>query len=291
VDRRDERGRVAEPPDRRVRAHAAGVRAGVAVADALVVLRRPERDGATAVAEREERGLATLEQLLDDDRPAQRRGRAQPVGELLLGSADEDALAGGETVGLHDARRPRLVERPRGRDAGSGHHLLREGLRALDARRVRARPEDRDAGIAEGVGEAGDEGRLRPDDHELGNERRCEPQQALAVVGAHRVARPERGDAGVSGGRVQLVERAAAREGPRERVLARARPDEEHVHGGEDNRPPAARLPPRRDGRSGKMRRSLGPGVAGRDFMPSATGRESCGTSAAAFSRSSTSSC
>ena len=39
---------------RRIGAHAAGIRARVAVADALVVLRRGERDGGLAVAQREE---------------------------------------------------------------------------------------------------------------------------------------------------------------------------------------------------------------------------------------------
>ena len=49
----------------------------------------PSGDRAAAVAEREERYLGTLEQLLDDDRPAERGGRAQAVFDLRVGAADE----------------------------------------------------------------------------------------------------------------------------------------------------------------------------------------------------------
>ena len=51
---------------------------GVAVADALVVLRRGERDRGLAVAQREERGLLAVEELLDHDLGA---GRAQAAAE------------------------------------------------------------------------------------------------------------------------------------------------------------------------------------------------------------------
>ena len=65
---------------RRVAAHAAGVRAGVAVADPLVVARRGERDGALAVAQREQRELVAVEELLDHDRRGRRSAarRASP---------------------------------------------------------------------------------------------------------------------------------------------------------------------------------------------------------------------
>ena len=49
---------------RRVGAHAAGVRAGVALADPLVVAGGRERDGALAVAERKQRQLLAGEELL-----------------------------------------------------------------------------------------------------------------------------------------------------------------------------------------------------------------------------------
>ena len=59
------------PGDRRVGAHPAGVRAGVAVADPLVVAGRSERDRAAAVGEREQRHLLALQQLLDHERLAE----------------------------------------------------------------------------------------------------------------------------------------------------------------------------------------------------------------------------
>ena len=59
---------------------------------------------------------------------------AQAGVELLLGPADEDALARREPVGLDDARRPRRLEPGRGRDAGCLHDLLGEALRAFDSR-------------------------------------------------------------------------------------------------------------------------------------------------------------
>ena len=63
---------------RRIGAHAAGVGARVAVADALVVLRRGERQRVRAVDEREEARLLAVEELLDHDLGA---GRAERAGE------------------------------------------------------------------------------------------------------------------------------------------------------------------------------------------------------------------
>ena len=56
-----------DPGDGRVGAHAAGVRALVAVEDPLVVLRRGHDDGRLAVAERQQRQLLADEVLLDHD--------------------------------------------------------------------------------------------------------------------------------------------------------------------------------------------------------------------------------
>ena len=80
-----------------------------------------------AVAEREQRDLLALEQLLDQQVAAERGGRAQPGVELLLRAADEDALAGREPVDLDHAGRPRDGE----------------ALRRSARRRPRARPSRR----------------------------------------------------------------------------------------------------------------------------------------------------
>ena len=68
---------------RRIGAHAAGVGAGVAVADALVVLRRAERQRGPAVAQTEEARLLAVQEFLDDDlgaggRRRRRRDRPRP---------------------------------------------------------------------------------------------------------------------------------------------------------------------------------------------------------------------
>ena len=64
---------------RRVGAHAAGVRALVAVAQPLEVLRRQQRQHRRAVADREQRHLRAVEVLLDHHPLARRRrGRAPP---------------------------------------------------------------------------------------------------------------------------------------------------------------------------------------------------------------------
>ena len=94
-----------------VDAHAAGVGAGVALADALVVLRGNKRRDVLAVAKAEEADLVAFKELLDHDlalRLAQQRAREQPLGGLsgdVARGADDDAFARGQPVGFdHDRR-------------------------------------------------------------------------------------------------------------------------------------------------------------------------------------------
>ena len=75
---------------RRIGAHAAGVRAGVAVADALVILRGSQRQRGLAVDEGEEACLLAFEKFLDHDLGAgraERAGEARVDGRLGLGRA------------------------------------------------------------------------------------------------------------------------------------------------------------------------------------------------------------
>ena len=94
----------------------------------------------------------------------------------------------------------------RGRHAGSLHHLLRERLRAFDPCRACARPEDGDPAVAQLVGEARNERRLRPDHDEVDPELARERDERGVVVGADGVAVGECRDAGVAGSGVQLSE-------------------------------------------------------------------------------------
>ncbi len=100
-------------------AHAAGVRALVVVEDALVVLRRHQRNHALAVAHHQERQLLALQALFEHHA---RAGLAQHLAaqhlfggalRLFLRLRDDDALARGQTVGLDDDGRVKQLQRLR----------------------------------------------------------------------------------------------------------------------------------------------------------------------------------
>jgi hypothetical protein len=247
--------RLTEPRHGRVRAHAAGIRAGVAVADALEVLRRGERERPRAVGDREQRHLLALQQLFDEDIPSEPCGSAERVVELLLRVADEHALAGRQPVGLHDARRSRDREAPRGRHGGRLEHVLREGLRALDARRSEGGAERRDPTVPKRVDEPDDKRSLGADDDEVDPELTAEREQAFAILGAHRVALAEGRDPRVARGGVQLVDRRAPAELPGECVLAAAGPDDQHLHGSESTGAVGSPRPGRKSHASPRSRR------------------------------------
>ena len=103
-------------------------------------------------------------------------------------------------------------------------------------RRVRARPEDRDARRA-----AARRRRPRRAAPPV-RSRRGRPRVSSRARAARRRRRlapdgsAERRDPGVAGRRVELGERRALRELPGERVLARTRADEKHLHAGESTR-------------------------------------------------------
>ena len=82
--------------------------------------------------------------------------------------------------------------------------------------------------MAQCIGEAGNEGRLWPDDDEIDAQLGCERDDRGSIFGADRVTARERGEPRVAGRCVQLG--VVARESPDERVLATARSDHEHLH-------------------------------------------------------------
>ena len=234
VDLLDELRDLARPEagDRRERAHPARVRPRVAVADPLEVLGWGERDHVTSVGEREHGDLVPFEELLDHDRAVERRRGAQSFVELLGGLADEDALARREAVHLDHAGRSCDGERLGHRDARGRHDLLRKALRALDPRSRAARAEDGDPVATQRVAHAGDERRLRPDHGEVDVEAAGEAEQRLGVVGSDWMTVAQRRDSRVPGSGVEPGQTRRLRQLPRERVLATARPHEEHLHGG-----------------------------------------------------------
>ena len=228
---------------------------GVAVADALEVLRGGKRPRRLAVAEREQRDLVADQQLLDDDRAARlavaprRRGRPRrrPCAERAI-RADGDALAGREPVGLDDARAAELVDGPacrldvrarhgaRRRHARRLHQLLREGLRALHARGTGRRAEDGDASPSQRISEAEHERQLGSDHDEPDLEVVGKRYQAADVVDGDLVAGRDPRDAGVAGRAMQFATGGARGERLRQRVLPPARTDEQDPHRAESRR-------------------------------------------------------
>jgi hypothetical protein len=169
-----------------VDAHAAGVGAGVALADALVILRGRERRDVLAVAEAEEADLVAFEELLDDHLPfglAQQRTGEEALGGLDRGAArlaDEHALAGGQAVGLdHDGRMEdfdglfELFGGGADGVVGGGNvvplqEALGEALAGLEHGRGFGGPKDAQAALLKGVHNAERERELRADDGEPG---------------------------------------------------------------------------------------------------------------------------
>ena len=223
---------------RRESAHPAGVRSGVAVADALVVARGGERQRTAPVAEREHRQLLPFEQLLDHD--AVRRARRRPRSPASSSSWSR------QTNTPFPAASPSALTTHGGRATGSAAaagtpaaastsfaKLFEPSIRAAAA----VGPNVGDAGVAQLVRDARDERRLRSDHREVDLERAVPAEQPLAVVRPNRVARPERGDAGIPGRRVQLLEQRALAQLPGQRVLASPRADDQHPHAPESCKP------------------------------------------------------
>ena len=243
-----------EPRHRRVGAHAARVRARVAVADALEVLCGRERPRRLAVAEGEQRDLLADQQLLDHDGAARLAERAAEQAGLdggqraLAVGADRDALAGGQPVGLDDAGAAQLVDGAarrvdvpggdvaRGRHARREHQLLGERLGALDQRGAGRRAEDGDARAPQRVAEPEHERQLRADHDQVGLELVRQRGEAAEVVHGHVVAGGDARDAGVAGRAVQFATGGARGERLRKRVLPPARADEQDPHRGESRR-------------------------------------------------------
>ena len=157
---------------------------------------------------------------------------------------DDDALAACEPVLLDDVRGPQGVDgvgdlldrradvgQARG-DVGGGHDLLGERLAALQPSGLRRGPEAGDPCSADGVGDAGDEGRLGPDDDEVHAQTGREVDDAVGVAdtAGERLAAGDRLDAGVARGRDDGVDGGVEGEGADERVLAGSGADDENLH-------------------------------------------------------------
>src|SRR5205807_6646974 len=169
-------------------AHAAGVGAGIAFADALVVLRRSQGSDALAVADHQKRKLLAFETFLQYHR---RAGGAESLaaqhfggydGGFFASLGDDHALAGGQAIGFDHNRRMKKSERMlyffrlmthgevRGRNVVALHEQLGEALARFQTRGGLGWPEDAQAAAGEFIHYAQSQRQLRADDGEIGVE-------------------------------------------------------------------------------------------------------------------------
>ncbi len=154
----------------------------------------------------------------------------------------DDALAGGEAVVLDDVGRAEGVEGSThlvrraahvglgGGDAGDRHHVLGEGLGALELRGGTRRTEAADAAVTYGVGDPGDQRGLGADDDEVGADLLGQGGHGVAVELVDVVQRGAGRDAGVAGCGVDLLDVGVAGEAERECVLTASGADDEDLH-------------------------------------------------------------
>ena len=203
-----------------------------------------------AAGQREERDFLAVHELFDHDA---RPGAAEfpPLealrdGGVRLGQrgADDGALAGRQSVGLHHARRAelaaepprrhRIIERPesRGGNPVAGHEVLGEGLGALDRRGTGAGAEDRQPALAQAIGQTRHQRHLGSDDDQVDVVASGEAGQAIGVVQREIETPRMLGDPRVARRRPQMLDERTLGDLPGERVLATAGADEEDPHSG-----------------------------------------------------------
>ncbi len=244
----------------RIGAHAAGVRPRVAVADALVVLRRSERDGVLAVAQREERRLFALQELLDDNlgsRSPHAAAEHHVHRGFRLGERhrDDDALSGREPVRLDDDRRTLLahvVHRgldiaealiSAGRNVVRAAQVLGETLGALELRRVFRRPERLEARGFEIVHDPRHQRRFGSDHDEVDRFLLAESDHRRMVGDVEPDQLRLLRDPGIPRRAVELIGQWTCRNFPGQRVLTAARSEEKDVHTAEELARPAPNAP------------------------------------------------
>src|SRR5437867_1808279 len=231
-----------------VGAHAARVGPGVALAQALVVLRRRQNLDLLPVREGEDGELLALQKLLDYDLaarvPQPAFGEHGPGGcrRLVPRRTDHGALAAGESRGLDDERHGVAGDvgeggsglgdalARRGRHAGGAQYGFGQGLGGGQPRGRLRGPERRPARRAQAIDEARGEGSLGPHDGEVdpvaGDGRRELVHRGGRDLEVAAVPRGARVAGGGAEGRVGEV----ALQRPAERVLAAAPADDQDPH-------------------------------------------------------------
>ena len=162
-----------------VRAHATGVRAGVALADALVVLRKGQGLRHGAVAEGEQAHLGPAETFFEHERACCGGGPDGGVG-VGRGVGHHHTLSRRQAVGLHHhgcfESAPPVdglfgvvgAQEAGGGDAEPSGQGAGVPLRRLEPGQLGGRAETGHAGRGAAIGHPCHQGRLGPDDHQVG---------------------------------------------------------------------------------------------------------------------------
>ncbi len=164
--------------------HAAGVEAGITVANPLVILTGGHRQHVLAIDHDDEARLFTLQKLLNHH-PGARFAKgiagehvAHRVFRFLQGHGDNHPLARRQTIGLDDDGSPLLAQISEcrlhfgevlvlgSRDGVTGQEILGESLGAFQLGSGSGRAKDRLTGGAEGIHHPFHQRRFRPDDGE-----------------------------------------------------------------------------------------------------------------------------
>ena len=229
----------------RIGAHAAGVGAGIAFTNSFMILRGGQRQGVSAVGEDEEARFLAFKELLDDAFGAAELARedvVQCAASFRHFHGNGDALAGRQPIGLDDDRyTPRLeIGKCRrlvgeaaiggGGDAIRGADVLGEALGTFELGGKFCRPEDLDAAAQKIIGKARHQWRLRSHHHETDALGLAESDNGGVICHRHILQPGDLADTGIAGGHEELVAQGAVGDGPGQRMLAAARPDEEDFH-------------------------------------------------------------
>jgi hypothetical protein len=163
-----------------IRAHASGIRAGVAFVDGFMVLRGSERNRIAAVAEGDEADLLAAQELLDDQSSLEEGERGFRFGAIV---GDDDAFAGRQSICLKNDGVAESVERAAGvggvvdsdvagsRNLALYEEVLCENLAALELGCLGCGSDNAEAARPEAVDDAFDQRHFGTNHGEVGAER------------------------------------------------------------------------------------------------------------------------
>ena len=195
-----------QPIQRRIRAHATGVRPLIVVEHALMVLRRLQRNHRLPVDQAEQAHLRAIQERLQQHRVTARQNILRMGDGRRTILRHHHALARGQTIILDHPIRAETINRRLDVGVGSArlnrlrmgrlharrsHHVLRERLRPLNPRRILVRPEHRETLRTNGIAHARNQRNLRADHHQLRINLLRQRRARGRIVDLHRMQRRE----------------------------------------------------------------------------------------------------